>query len=219
MRTEAPLPRFTGLWCTRTPGTPLSKRFNASRVPSEEPSLTTMISFSTPSPKSTSRTLSMTAPTVLASLKTGMMMESFKAATFSRLARCRQLALLRHPDRAVASRGAPDATSDEGSCWWQLTEERGSRRGPQQRRRREGGRSSATGSCRRRSAAPRSRRCCRTACSGRSRRRRRGWTACSCRTGWWWWSGRCRTRSGTRRCSRRGCCTRHSPGAASDCRR
>ena len=44
---------------------------------------------------------------------------------------------VRDSERAVASRGAPAATSEEGGCWWQLTDERGSGRGPQQRRRRE----------------------------------------------------------------------------------
>ena len=56
-----------------------SKGASASRVPSEEPSLTMMISFSIPG-SSSARTFSTICATVFASLKTGMMMESFTAA-------------------------------------------------------------------------------------------------------------------------------------------
>src|SRR5689334_22030965 len=73
MRTEAPLPRFTGLWWTRIPST-FSKGFRAFLVSSEEPSLTMMSSLSSGS----ARTFSTSSATVPASLYTGMTMETFK---------------------------------------------------------------------------------------------------------------------------------------------
>ena len=45
MRSDEPLPRFTGLWWTRYPGR-VSNGASACFVPSVEPSLMTMISLS-----------------------------------------------------------------------------------------------------------------------------------------------------------------------------
>src|SRR3954447_16805202 len=77
VRTAAPLPMFSLCRTIRTVLSPSWRK--TSRVPPPLPSSTTMISRSMPSGRSTARMRRSTSTTVLRSLKTGTMIESFRS--------------------------------------------------------------------------------------------------------------------------------------------